>query len=403
MNKRLLITLILGFFSGLPISLTSSTLQAWYAVHDISIAQIGLLSLVGIPYTIKFMWAPFLDRYSVWHLLGFGRRRSWMLLTQSILALLMIAISFFSPEFTPLLIAILAFAVAISSATQDVTIDAFRTELLKQDERGLGAAYFTFSYRMAMLVSGGLSLIIAQHFGWQIMFLIMAVIMILAVLFSLSIKSTDEESIVHHKHLADILIKPFQSFFKQPLAAYVILFILFYKVGEAFTLALTTTFFIRDLHYSLQEVGVLYKTFGPLSLVVGSFLGGVILKHVKLYSGLMWFGVLQIIGILFFALLAYTGPSYVLSALAVIMENFTSGLGTIALFAFIMSICDLRYTASQFALFTAMFAITRVVVGPAAGLFVQQMGWLEYYLLGALLSIPGLYWLFCLREHKALA
>lgn len=398
LNKsRLLVTLFLGFSSGLPLALTGTLLQAWFTVSGISIVAIGALSLVGQPYVYKFLWAPFLDRY-VPPLLG--RRRGWLVITQVGLLLAIIAMAFGDPKINPYFLAGFALLVAFLSASQDIAIDAYRTDILSPEERGLGAALYTGAYRVAMMVSGGLALIIANYWGWRNTLLLMASLMIIGLLATLF--GEEPRSDIYHKNpknLCSAIVQPLREFFSRDYAIALLLAILLYKLGDALSISLTTPFLIRYVGFSLVTVGAIFKGAGLLATLLGVFVGGIIMIRLSLFRSLFLFGVLQAAAILTFIQLAIVGKSYLMLVITVFVDNFCNGMGSTALVAFLMSLCDHRYTATQFALLTAVASIGRVFIGSIAGVMVEHMGWINFFICALITCLPGLFLLWWLRER----
>ncbi len=391
----MLIILLLGFASGMPLGLSGTTLQAWYAVEGLSLVTIGFLGLVGQPYIYKFIWAPAIDRYAP---LPMGRRRSWMLITQCLLVLFLIIIAFFNPSSAPLGLAFLALGLSFISATQDIAIDAYRTEILSQEDRGLGAAMGVAGYRIAMLVSGGLTLVLAQYLGFKATYLLMAACMSIAIIATLK---SEEPKIygVPPLNFKQACILPFVEFLNRKNAIALLLLVILYKLGDAFAGSLTTTFLLRGVGFSLLDVGVINKTVGLAATLLGVFVGGVMLSRTALFKALFVFGVIQAVSNLTYMGLIWTDLNYTVMGCAVFLENFGGGLGTAAFCALLMSLCDKRYTATQFALLSALSAVGRVYVGPVAGLLVESFGWAEFFLWSVIVSIPGLLLLFWLKEE----
>lgn len=389
LNSRLLTVLFLGFSSGLPLALTSSTLQAWFTVSGIDLVTIGALTLVAQPYVYKFLWAPLMDRF-VPPLLG--RRRGWMLLTQCSLIITIAAMAFLNPIHYEKLMSILAVVIAFLSASQDIAIDAYRTDVLHPEERGLGAAYAVAGYRMAMLISGGLALITAQWYGWQFTYLMMSGLMLIGVISSWFAPQTHNESPVPQT-MYQAVVEPFREFLKRNNAMAFLLLIVLYKLGEAFTTtagSLSTTFLLRGLGFSLATVGTVNKGVGVIATMFGVFLAGFLMTRIRLYRALFAFAVLQAFANLLFTLLAMVGKNYVLMATVIFFDNFCAGLGMAALVALIMSLCDPRYTATQFALLSALAAMPRVFSGPIAGIAVEYLGWTHFFFWTFILALPCL-------------
>lgn len=393
-NQRLVAITLLGFASGLPLALSGSTLQAWYTVAGVDIATIGFLSLVGQPYVYKFLWSPFLDRF----VLPFSdRRKGWIMISQLSLILLLVLMAFQSPSSTPLLLGFLALLLAFASATQDIAIDAYRADLLKPAERGLGAAFSVGGYRVAMLVSGGIALIFADSLGWTTTFLIMAALLGVA-LGSTLLSPSIPGHIRQPTTLREAVVEPFQEFMTRKQALIILGFIVLYKMGDAFAGTLTTAFLLRGVSFSLTDVGAVTKTVGLVATLAGIFLGGLLVMRMGLFRSLLWFGLLQAVTNLGFLLLAWAGKNYLLMVLVIGMENLAGGMGTSAFVALLMGLCNHRFTATQFALFSALSAVGRVYVGPLAGQMVEVYGWSLFFAMTVLIALPGLALLVWIRD-----
>jgi len=392
---RMFVMLMTGFSSGLPLALSGATLQAWFTVAGVDLVTIGILSVVGQPYIYKFLWAPLLDRYALPLL---GRRRGWIFTMQWGVVAFLIALSFQDPKVTPLLLGSIAMIVALFSATQDTAIDAYRTDLLEEHERGMGTAMYTAGYRVGMLISGGLGLILAAEYGWMATYIFMAVLMALGSIITLFAPKLPDGERIHPK-LSQAVVEPFKEFYKRPFAVLILIFILLYKLGDAFALSLTSAFFIRELGFSLIDVGAIYKGVGMLASISGAVVAGFLMTRLSLYSALWNFGILQAVSNFMFLILAIVGKSYSLAITTIFIENFCGGLGTVAFLALLMSLCDRRYTATQFALLTAFAAVGRVYVGPAAGVIVSHVGWIQFYFWSVIIALPGLLVLRILRDR----
>ncbi|MBU6459580.1 MAG: MFS transporter [Proteobacteria bacterium] len=393
-NRRIGALLILGFSSGLPLSLVSSPLQAWMATVHVNLKTIGLFSLVGLPYTLKFLWAPFMDRFAIPVL---GRRRSWILLAQIILSILIYAMASVNPSINPGLLGLLALILTFSSASQDIVIDAWRTDVLPEQERGLGAATYVLGYRIAMLVAGAISLILSDQIGWPATWRLMALIMLLSSIGTF-FAPNPSDTIVHPRTLKQAVIEPLKSFISRERAMMLLLLIISYKLGDAFATSLNVVF-LKHIGFTSTEIGAIYKIGGLIALMIGSFTGGLLMVRLGLYRALMYFGIAQMLMVIPFVFLAWTGHHYLTMILAVCSENFGSGLGTTAFVAFLMALCDHRYSAAQFALFSAFSAIGRVFAGPFAGLLASHLGWTLFYLVSLGTSLPGLFLLYLMRTH----
>lgn len=393
LSRRLFAVLFLGFFSGLPLFLTSSTLQAWFATTNIPITQIGLLSLVGTPYLFKFCWAPLLDK---WVPPLLGRRRGWIFVTQFFLVLGLLFMARLAPETQSFYISVVALIIAICAATQDIGINAYQADILHESERGTGAAMYVFGYRVAMLVSGGLALIFADHYGWQATYTLMGILMFVGLFFTWF--SPETEDLAVPKTWQEAIVDPFKQFLSRDKAWMILFGILLYKFGDNFVIALNSAFFLRKLHFTLEQVGLAYKFVGFAATIAGLFIGGYILSKIKLYRSLLLFGVLQSVSSFLYVALALMGKNYAMMLIAVTGESLCLGLGTAALIAWLMSLCDHRYTATQFALFSALSSVSRVITGPISGYMVKAIGWPLFFTWGAVAAIPGLILIYHLRH-----
>jgi PAT family beta-lactamase induction signal transducer AmpG len=500
---RLLAVTVLGFASGLPLALTGQAMQAWLTADGVDLATIGFLSLVGLPYTFKFLWAPLMDRFDLPLL---GRRRGWLVLTQLALAAALLALSAASPQESIRVFALLAVTVAFVSASQDVVVDAYRTDLLPARERGLGASLNVMGYRLAMIVSGGLALIwtdAAQGGGWDwpAVYRLMALLMAGAALASATLlprpaplppapdaaaapASARQDllgfaavlaAVALGVVLSDLYARPLaqalaggwlestalpaalqrrwvelialllgiaftlplaawaarrarfvtlldglRNYFAQPGAAAFLLFIVLYKLGDAFAGSLMTPFLLKGMAYAPAEVGVVNKVIGLWLTIGGALLGGALMVALGLWRALLAFGVLQMASNLGFWWLAVGGkgmlPGLVIPAfdwgfvslataapvdggllLVVAFENISGGMGTAAFVAFLMSLCNQRFTATQFALLSAFASVGRVWVGPLAGVLAETIGWPTFFVVSTVAALPALAMLWWLR------
>jgi MFS transporter, PAT family, beta-lactamase induction signal transducer AmpG len=394
-SRRIAVITFLGFSSGLPLSLTGGTLQAWMAVAGVDLRTIGIFSLVGIPYAIKFLWSPFMDRYVPSWL---GRRRGWILITQVTLMLGITAMAFSSPREFPWVVAIFALFVAFSSASQDIVIDAYRTDVLKERERGAGAAVFVMGYRIATLVSGALALILSDHIGWQNTYLLMAAVMVIGIISNLA-GPEPEERVTPPLSLQEAVAGPLRDYFSRNAAIPLLFLIVLYKLGDAYAGVLTTAFLIKGIGFSASDVGTINKGFGFVSLIVGAMVGGSLMVRLGLFRSLLGFGILQAVSNLSFMLLAWIGKSYGMLVFAVAFENFSGGMGTAAFVSLLMAMCNHRYTATQYALLSSLAALGRIFIGPTSGFLVEAVGWSSFFFITTLTALPGLGLLWWLRHE----
>ncbi len=386
-ERNSVILLILGFASGLPLALTSGTLQAWMTVENVDLKTIGFFSLVGQAYVFKFLWSPLMDRYTPPFM---GRRRGWLLVTQLLLVATIIAIGTVDPSHHLWWLALLAVIIAFCSASQDIVFDAYKTDLLPPEERGSGAAISVLGYRLAMLVSGGLALWIADRFlGWHATYWLMAGLLLLCTLATwLSPEPAVSEPAP--RSLEQAVLAPLKDFFGRDNAWLILLLIVLYKLGDAFAVSLSTPFLIRGVGFNPGDVGLVNKTLGLFATIIGALYGGVLMQRWTLFRSLMLFGLLQAVSNAGYWLLAITDKHLFTMACAVFLENLCGGMGTAAFVALLMTLCNKSFSATQFALLSALSAVGRVYVGPIAGWFVELYGWAWFYLFSIIIAIPGL-------------
>lgn len=394
-SPRVAPLLVLGFASGLPLALTSGTLQAWATVEGVPLQEIGFLTLVGTAYTLKFLWAPFVDRY-VPPLLG--RRRGWMLVTQLLLAFTIMAMGMLSPSTALQSLALLAVLVAFLSATQDIAFDAYCTDVLRKEERGAGAAIKVMGYRLAMIASGGLALILAdQWIGWGYTYVLMGGLMLLCSVATL-LAPEPEHVARAPRNLREAVGEPLHEFFTRRGALAILLLIVLYKLGDAFAGALSTTFLIRGAGFTPTEVGTVNKVLGLAATIVGALAGGTLMSRWGLYRSLMAFGLLQAVSNLAYWLIAVSPKNLWLMATGVGIENLCGGLGTASFVGLLMALCRQRFSATQFALLSALSAVGRTyLAGPLTPPLVGQFGWPGFFLLTVVIALPGLLLLKILR------
>lgn len=387
-SRRVFPLLILGFASGLPLALTSGTLQAWATVDNISLQSIGFLTLIGTAYTLKFLWAPLVDRYAPPLL---GRRRGWMFLTQLLLAAAIAGMGLFSPSGNLGMLAALAVLVAFLSATQDIAFDAYSTDVLRSEERAAGAAVKVLGYRLAMIVSGGLALVLAdQWLGWHNMYFLMGAFMVVCAVATF-LAPEPEIIAAAPRSLAVAVVEPLREFFSRRGAITILLLIVLYKLGDAFAGALSTTFLIRGAGFSVSEVGSINKVFGLAATIIGALAGGALMARLGLYRSLMLFGLLQAVSNFGYWVLAVALPHLYFMALVVAIENLCGGLGTAAFVALLMGLCRREFSATQFALLSALSAVGRTyLAGPFTPPLVESMGWPGFFVLTVLIALPGL-------------
>ncbi len=394
-SRTMLTCVFTGFASGLPLYTLINLLPAWLRSEGVDLKAIGLFALIQLPFTWKFVWAPLMDRF-VPPL--FGRRRGWMLLTQLALIATMAAFGVFTPQQELWSIAALALAVAFCSASQDIVLDAFRREILRDQELGLGNTIHINAYRLASLIPGSLSLILADHLPWGTVFWITALFMLPGVAMTLAV-SEPKLAAAAPKTLREAVVEPFHEFLTRSGlkgAALVLGFIFLYKLGDSMATALATPFYL-DMGFTKSEIGLVAKHAGLWPAVIGGLLGGVWMIRLGINRALWAFGVIQVVSILGFAWLAGQGPftsvgAAELSRLALVIgfEALGVGLGTAAFVAYIARTTHPAYTATQFALFTSLAAVPRTVTNAATGYLVEAIGWTPFFFLCTLLALPGM-------------
>lgn len=394
LNRRMLLCVFTGFSSGLPLYLLLNLLPAWLRSEGVNLKTIGLFALIQFPYTWKFLWAPLLDRYAP----PLGRRRGWMLITQMGLLLSIAALGFLSPTVALDSIVWLTVAIALFSATQDIALDAFRREVLPEAELGLGNSVHVNAYRIAGLVPGSLSLILADYLPWAQVFMITALFMLPGLLLALF---AAEPSIAKSapKTLREAVVEPFHEFIHRAgwrEAVLILAFIFFYKLGDSMSTALATPFYL-DMGFAKSQIGVVAKNAGLWPAVIGGLLGGLWMMKIGINRALWLFGVVQLLSIFGFAWLAWLGPRATVGAmelaqlaLVIGFEALGVGLGTAAFVAFIARATNPLYTATQLALFTSLAAVPRTFINATTGVLVEQMGWVSFFLLCAALAVPGM-------------
>ena len=394
-NRRMLICVLTGFSSGLPLYLLLNLVPAWLKTEGLSLKAIGAFALIQFPYTWKFVWSPFLDRYALPLL---GRRRGWMGATQVLLLGAIAWLGTLSPTSELGMVIGLTALIAFLSATQDIVLDAYRRELLPEIELGIGNAIHVNAYKLAGLVPGSLSLVLADHLPWQQVFLVTALFMAPGLAMTLMVKEPVTASGAP-RTLRDAVVEPFREFFGRHgvrSALVVLAFIFLYKLGDSLCTALATPFYL-DMGFSKTEIGLIAKNAGLWPSVIGGLLGGLWMVKLGINRALWVFGVVQWVAIYGFAWLAWLGPQAAIGAdqriaLAVVIgiEALGVGLGTAAFVAFIARTTHPAYTATQFALFTSLMAVPRTFINASTGWLVGQMGWFDFFLLCTVLAAPGM-------------
>jgi len=395
-NKRIALMLPLGFISGLPLALTSGTLQAWLTVAGVDLKTIGIFTLVGLPYSLKFLWAPVIDRIALPWL---GRRRGWMLLTQMAVATGLALMALAGTESGPRWLGIIAVAVAFMSASLDIVFDAYRTDLLLPAERGFGAAVWVNGYRLALLLASAGALVLADYIGWRGTYLALAGLMSVGVV-AILLSPNPPPTGVPPKTIKEAVGLPLRELFARPGIYGLLTLIVLYKVGDAVAGSLQSAFFIGGLGFTSGEVGYV-KGLGIAATLIGALAGGIVMAKTGLARSLLLFGILQALSNLSFMVLAWIGKSYEALAVSVVIENVTGGMGTAAFVALVMSLCDHRYTATQFALLSSLEALGRVFSGRPSAEAVGLLGWGWFFFLSFVLALPGCWLVWHYRRQLA--
>lgn len=384
-SKRMLIAFVMGMAAGLPLLLTGSTLQAWMRGEGVSLEGVGLVSLLGLPYTMKFLWAPLFDRYVPKFL---GRRRGWLFGVQLILAVCIAGLGAFNPLTNVTMVALMALLVAFFSASQDIVVDAYRRESLKDEELGLGSSLYVNGYRVAMLVSGAGALLLADHMSWRMVYLCMGVIMAVSA-FSTLWADEPEVTDAPPRTLRESVVEPFVEFFKRDGALWALAFIFFYKVGDQMASNMTMPLYL-DLGFSKTEIAVIVKAFGFWATIAGGLLGGVMMLKLGMVRSLVIFGILQMVSTAGFSLLAMVGKNDTALAAVISFENLSGGMGTAAYAAFMASLANKKFTATQYALLSSLMGMPRVLAAAPTGYLAASVGYTSFFVVCTLIAIPGL-------------
>ena len=381
----MLVALMMGFSCGLPLLLTISVLQAWMKEEGVDLTVIGIMALVGLPYTLKFLWAPFMDRFTLPFL---GRRRGWLLIAQVALIFSIAGLGSTDPGNNPWIVAFAAFLVTFFSASQDIVVDAYRREDLSDEELGLGSSLYVNGYRMGMLLASGGGLIMADYIPFSMVYLIMAACILPGVLTTL-LAPEPEITLGTPKTIKEAVLDPLVEYFKRQGALWILAFILFYKMGDTMASAMTMPFYL-DIGFSKTEIGTIVKLFGFWATIAGALIGGVLMLRLGINRCLWVFGFLQAISTACFALLARIGHSVPALSGVIAFENLSSGMGTAAYMAFMASITNKRFTATQYALLTSLMGVPRVLASAPTGFFAKNLGWVTFFIACTLIAIPGL-------------
>jgi len=384
-SRRMLVALLMGFSSGLPLLLTLGVLQAWMREEGVDLTWVGMITLVQSPYSWKFLWSPVLDRFTPPWL---GRRRGWLLIAQLALMAAIAALGATDPVAHPGWMVACALLVAFFSATQDIVVDAYRREDLSDEELGLGSSLYVYGYRVGMWAASGGGLILADHLPFSKVYLIMALGMIPGIATTL-LAAEPQVLIRPPRSLREAIWEPLADFFRRDGAGWVLAFILFYKIGDTMAAAITTPFYL-ELGFSKSEIGMVVKLFGSWATIAGAIGGGILMLRLGIQRSLWIFGVLQAVSTAGFAVLAGIGTSLAALSGVIAFESITGGMGTSAFVAFMASLTNKKFTATQYALLTSIMGLPRVLASAPTGLAAKHLGWEWFFILCTLAAIPGL-------------
>lgn len=386
-NRRMAVLAGLGLASGLPYMLTGAVLQAWMTDAHVTLGTIGLFSLVTLPYTFKFCWAPFMDRYALPIL---GRRRGWLLLMQLLLIAAIAAMALTGPSRSLLLFAIMAMLLAFLSASQDIVADAYRTDVLPEAERGAGAAVYVTGYRIAMLLSSSLGIWLVGRYGvpWPMIYLGIAAMMSLGIVATLAAPEPRMQ-VARPEGLADAFIDPLFDFLRRPDGWLVLLFVVVFKLPDVLVDGMKMPFLLQ-IGISKEQIGAIGQGLGLAMSIAGALVGGGLVARLGLWRSLWVFGLLQALSNLGFWVLSQTGPNLLTLSAVISVENFCAGLVTAGFVAFLMSQCDVRFSATQYAMLSSLMAVTRIVGGAPAGFLAEHLGWPAFFLASLFAAVPGL-------------
>lgn len=381
----MLVALIMGYVAGLPLELTSFVLKTWLREDGVDLTTIGVFALVGLPYTLKFIAAPVLDRFAI---PVFGRRRGWLLIFQTGLMISVFSLGTTNPGQNPTLVACFALLVAFFSASQDTVIDAYRREDLADEELGLGSSLYVSGYRVGMLLATGGGLILADHMPFSMVYTIMTACLLPGLITTLM---TPEPTMPFGtpRSMREAVMEPFVEYFQRHNALWILAFILLYKIGDTMAGSMTAPFYV-DLNYTKTEVGTVVKLFGFWAIMGGSLLGGIIMLRIGISRSLWIFGVLQAVSTAGFALLSLIAHQVSALAAVIAFENLSAGMGTAAYAGFMASITNKKFTATQYALLTSLMGVPRVVASAGTGYLAENLGWTGFFIFCTLIAIPGM-------------
>ncbi len=398
-DRRVLAVLFLGFSSGLPLLLVFSTLSLWLKDEGISKTVIGIFALVRTPYTFKFLWAPLIDRLPFPFLAArLGRRRAWVVATQLALMAAILALATTTPSLTPGLTAVLAVVVAFCSASQDIVIDAYRIEILSEEQQGAGAAMVVNGYRVGMLMAGAGAISLADVLSWHAVYSIRAAMVVVGLVTILLSPEPQEpaggmpdgdQAGGRWGWLQGAVVAPFSDFMRRDGWVFILLFIMLYKLGDAYLGVMANPFYV-EMGFSKNEIAAVSKVFGLGATITGGLIGGVIVYRYGIRASLLIAGVLMAASNLVFAVQAMVGHSVPMLMVTIAAENLTGGMGTTAFVAYLSSLCHMAYTATQYALLSSFMAFARDVLSASSGWLADHVSWVTFFVVTTFAALPGL-------------
>ena len=408
LSYRLFVALLLGFSAGIPLAIYGSTLSMWLSRLELDVKTIGLFALVSVPFSLKFLWSFLFDNIPIpYFSRRFGFRKSWLILVQICLMLSIIFLGETSPLENIKMTAIMAILVAFCSATQDIIIDALRIEMLEKDEQGLGASMYVYGYRIAMLVSGAGSLLLADYLPWNMVFLIMGMTIFIGIIAVTFLKEPDYsttrlnnlEKFNFSQMFTLLTLKPILNFCQRPRWLYILLFIMFYKFADTLLATLQSKFYVT-MGFSNSEIAYITKGFGFMMTLVGLFIGGLIYYKIGTFKSLLLAGVLQILSNLLFIWVAQQQHDLYALSFAIAFENLTGAMSNVVIVAYLSSLCNIAYTATQYALLSSVANIGRTIMSAPAGYLVHSFGWTNFFWITAIVGIPGIILLYVIFKQE---
>jgi PAT family beta-lactamase induction signal transducer AmpG len=403
-NPSLLVMLFMGIACGFPLALTASTLKTWIATHGISMKEVGAFAFISIPYSIKFLWSPFIDGIRLPILYQkLGQRRSWLFLIQSLMVIAIFLLAQSEPDSSLLYCAVIATIVAFLSASQDIVVDAYRIEKLPVNLQSMGVTMYIYGYRIGLYISGAALLIIAGYSNWHYAYYVGGIIMALALLvtiFSSEPTHKDQKALKgYHEHLTKMIIEPFKNFTQTSGWLYLLLFIILFKLGDAVAGNLTQPFLIKT-GFSLPEIALIVKTYGLPSTLLGTFMGGVVVHRYGLIHSLIFAAIIQMLSNGMFILQDYIGHNNLMLITTITIENVCSGIGDVVFVGYISSLCNLNFAATQYALLSSFATIGRNFISGTLGFVVDDYGWTMFFIVSMIAALPGLLMILKIRNIK---